>query len=480
MPPQILFSYAHPDDQALAEGRRGWVSHLEDALRFRLGQLLGEEPTIWDAPRSSNDSPGEGLSATRVLIPILSPQYVGSERCTSELREFVGACQDPAAGRIFKVVKSPVPQEQHPAMLREILGYEFFAIDPETGETRELDPYAGGGVDRRYWAQVEDLACDIFQAVERPASGTLPAARAGGETIYLAETTPDLREERELIRRELRQRGYRVLPERPLPSAADELEARVREDLARCELSIHPIGRSYGEVPEGAVESLVALQNELAIERGTEGGFSRLIWMPRGLKTADERQRQLIDRLYRDSRIEVGSDLLETSLEPLKGTIFATLAAARGRHREPGGPAGSEQELPRVFLVCDQRDAAAIEPLRSHLASRGFEVFLPRFEGDEGEVRLDLESKLCLCDAVLIWWGAGSERWLDGKLLEVRKSPGFGRTKPLPPTAIYRAEPVTPEKSTFASTAVEMLPAEPDLAACLEPFIARIEGRSDG
>ncbi|MCP4657265.1 MAG: hypothetical protein GY856_17790, partial [bacterium] len=414
MPLQILLSYAHSDDQALAEGRPGWVSHLGDALRFRLGQLLGEEPTIWDAPRSSDDSAGERLSARTLLIPILSPRYVACERCAGELREFAGTFENSAAGRIFKIVKSPISQAQQPAMLREILGYEFFATDPETGETRELGPYAGGVTDRRYWAQVEDLACDVFQTVERPGSG----ARAGGETIYLAETTSDLREGRELIRRELRQRGYRVLPERPLPAAAAELEAQVREELAGCRLSIHPVGRSYGEVPEGAVESLVALQNELAIERGAEGGFSRLIWMPQGLKTVDERQRQLIDRMYRDSRIEVGSDLLETSLEPLKGAIFAALAAARGRPHEPSRDVGSEQQLPCVFLVCDQRDAAAIEPLRSHLASRGFEVFRPSFEGDEGEVRLDLESKLRLCDAVLVWWGAGSERWLDGKLLE--------------------------------------------------------------
>lgn len=477
MPPQILLSYAHSDDQALAGGRRGWVSHLGEALRLRLRQLFGEEITIWDVPRDRDDSPGERISPKTVLIPILSPQYVISERCTSELREFTDAFED-AAGRIFKVVKSPISPAQHPALLREFLGYEFFTIDPETGEARELGPYAGGGAERRYWARVEDLACDIFQAVERPDSEAWPVN--GGGTIYLAETTPDLSEGRELIRRELRQRGYRVLPERPLPSDADELAARVREELARCRLSIHPVGRSYGEIPEGAVESLVALQNELAIERGTAGGFSRLVWIPHGFKTADERQRQLIDRLYRDSRIERGSDLLETSLEPLKEAIFATLAAPSGRPPEPSGNAGSEQEIPYVFLVCDQRDADGIKPLQSHLANHGFEVFLPSFEEDEGEVRLDLERKLRLCDAVLIWWGAGSERWLDGKLLEVRKSPGFGRTKPLPPTAIYRDAPATPAKSAFASTAVEVLPAKTDIEACLKPFIARIEGRSDG
>ena len=39
------------------------------------------------------------------------------------------------------------------------------------------------------------------------------------------------------------------------------------QSLAECRLSIHPIGRHYGVVPEGGNRSLVELQHELAAGR---------------------------------------------------------------------------------------------------------------------------------------------------------------------------------------------------------------------
>ena len=51
----------------------------------------------------------------------------------------------------------------------------------------------------------------------------------------------------------------------------------MREDLARCRMSIHPVGKSYGLVPEGASLSLLEIQNELAIERERWRVFAPLV-----------------------------------------------------------------------------------------------------------------------------------------------------------------------------------------------------------
>ena len=68
--------------------------------------------------------------------------------------------------------------------------------------------------------------------------------------MYLAETTADLREQRDALKRDLQQQGYTVLPDHPMPYVVDEAQAAIREDLARCRMSIHPIGRKYSLVPE--------------------------------------------------------------------------------------------------------------------------------------------------------------------------------------------------------------------------------------
>src|SRR5205814_2255693 len=99
------------------------------------------------------------------------------------------------------------------------------------------------------------------------------AASIDKGTVFLAETTGDLREQREAIKRDLQQHGYTVLPVDALSQVGAEVDAAVREDLARCSMSIHFIGKRYSLTPEGSTASLVEIQNELAIDRGARGGF---------------------------------------------------------------------------------------------------------------------------------------------------------------------------------------------------------------
>jgi hypothetical protein len=69
---------------------------------------------------------------------VLSPRYVKSEWCRKELQEFIRAAERSGGvfinskSRIFKVVKFPVPRDQHPAEIEGLLGYEFFREDPDT------------------------------------------------------------------------------------------------------------------------------------------------------------------------------------------------------------------------------------------------------------------------------------------------------------------------------------------------------------
>ena len=69
--------------------------------------------------------------------------------------------------------------------------------------------------------------------------------------------------------------------------------------------------------------SIVRLQQELAIERGDNGEFSRLIWMPPGLQPKDERQQKFVADLQNSFTSHNGSELLQVKLEDLK-TIIQT------------------------------------------------------------------------------------------------------------------------------------------------------------
>jgi hypothetical protein len=484
-----FISYAHLDNVELIEGHKGWVSNLHRALEVRVAQLLGKQPQIWRDPKlQGNDFFAEALvdklRRVAILVPVVSPRYVKSEWTRKELSAFCQAAEKQGGirfhdkVRVFKVLKTPVPLDTHPPELRSLLGYEFFKIDPETGRVRELDEIFGPEAQRDFWLKLDDLAhdiCYLLEIFEHP--DTAPSSQPVGQGIFLAETTGDLREQRETLRRDLQQHGYVVFPTRPLPSVASEVKVAVSEDLAKCQLAVILVGKNHSSVPEGGADSLLEIQNELAIERGKQGNFSRLLWIPPGLQVEDERQVKLIERLRMDPRLMEGADLLETFLEDLRTVIHAKLKrspsiapAVRSPAPQPNG--GSH---PRLYVIHDQRDTDAASAWVEHLFDH-FEVLQPVFEGDEAEIRDYHDENLRSCDGVLIFYGSTNECWVRRKLREVQKAPGYGRTKPAPVVGIVMAPPRSPDKERFRTHDAMVLPQFEGLSAdILQQFVASLK-----
>jgi hypothetical protein len=505
-----FISYAHLDNQELVEGRKGWVANLHRALEIRVGQLLGKPPHIWRDPKlQGNDFFAETLierlRRVAVLVAVVSPRYIRSEWTRKELEEFWKAAEGQGGvriaekARVFKVLKTPVPFGEQQLQLQGLLGYEFFRIDPETGKVRELDEVFGADAQREFWIKLDDLAheiCGLLERIEheeRGASAPPPAPALG--CVYLAETTTDLREQRDVIRRDLQHQGYTVLPAEPLPHVAQEAAAAVRASLARCRMSIHLLGKSYSLVPEGGSDSLLEIQNELAIERGTEGDFSRLLWIPDGLAVTDPRQKAVLERIRVDPRIDEHSDVLETYLEDFRTHLQARLERARTPPPAPPAatataastsPATASQpaaasDVPSVYLLYDQRDADAAAAWADALFERRVEVLHPVFDGDERDIREYHDETLRTCDGVMIFFGAAPEVWLRRRMREVQKSAGYGRTLPPPALAICLVEPRTPEKDRFRThEALVMRAWEADRGVALGPFLDRLRGVDGG
>jgi len=483
----FLISYAHIDDQALVEGEKGWVSRLHRLLEIRVGQLRGQIPRIWRDPKLQGndyfaDTILERLPRIAALVSILSPRYVQSEWCNRELKEFCRAAEREGGvrvgdkARVFKVVKTPVLHERLPEEVQPMLGYEFFIYDPQSGRPHELAPEYGPGADRAFLAKLDDLAYDIAQLLETLAGNgnEAQATQVPKETAYLAETTFELRDEREAIKRDLVRNGYEVLPDRPLPLVAGELDELVREQLRRSKVSIHLIGRNYGVVAEGGRESSIVRQQALASEIGRSGSLTSLIWIAPGLEIEDERQKAFIGHLQNDSDVHASAELLQTPLEDLKSIIHRKLAPPPAPAKTAAAP--MPQELTRIYLICDQPDIEAVRPLEDHLFGLGHEVILPAFIEDEAEARLEHEESLQSADAVLLYYGAAGELWLRRKLRELQKSAGLGREKPFLAKAIYVAAPPTPQKERFRTLEATLLhePATGFEPAALEPFMAEI------
>lgn len=482
----LFISYAHIDNRSYFPGAsRGWIDLLHERLEVRLAQLLGKPPRIWrDRKLKGYEVFDETivieLSRSAILISVVSPRYIDSESCRSELENFfrlanqTGGVQIGDKRRLFRVVKTYVPFEKHPTGLRDLLPYEFYERNEASGRVYEFDHEisAQGDKDRRYWNKFDDLAWDLhilIKDLENPNPGN---ATSTGVTIYLAETTSDLSGERDQIRRELDQSGHSVLPDKALPLEATALQSAVRDYLQRSRLSVHFIGEHYGIIPELEAErSVVRMQQELAVERDNDAQFSRLIWMPPGLQPKDERQQKFVLDLQNSFTSHNGSDLLQVKLEDLKTIIQSKLA-----QKSKSAPVVSDEaSAVRIYLICDQQDVEAVEPMRSYLLDQRYETILPLSSGSDADVFKDHKENLVLCDAVLIFQGRASEGWLRMKLRELIKLPGYGRTTPLSGKAIYIGAPVSQPKERFKTLEGPVIKNYGEFdPASLEPFIARI------
>jgi len=453
-------------------------------------QLMGEEVRIWrDRKLQGNDVFEETLTGrianVALLVSVLSPRYLKSEWCIREIDEFCkraalsGGLQVGDRLRVFKVLKTHVPLEEHPPVTRGLLGYEFYEYDSDRGRAREFRPEVVPAPDIRYWEKLDDLAYDIkllIESLKSSAASPGPGERAApdGKTVYLAETTSDLRDERERVKRELQQHGHTILPDRALPLEGDALIDTVREFLGRSDLSVHLMGARYGVIPEGESRSVVHLQSDLAAERG---GLRQIIWIPPGLQSPeDQAQQRLLDSFRLESNARGPVDVLQTRLEELKTFIQDNLNA----RSKPDPAAPGEGRGRSVYLICDRQDIEATQPVADHLFALGMNVILPLMTdpaaaSDEALALQDHKDNLLECDAVLIYYGRASEIWLRMKQREMQKLVGYGRTKPLLAKALYVSGPRTDAKERLRDHETLMLKNYDAFSPeSLRPFVDRL------
>ncbi|MFO0505283.1 MAG: DUF4062 domain-containing protein, partial [Chryseotalea sp.] len=257
----VLILFADADNETESKKNNGWVSDFKKFLELMLTQVLGDKPKILlKAEFDTITAPD--LSNVNVIIPVLSKSFIQSGRCLDHLESFHKITQqgDKKLSRIFKVFKSPLAVQQQPAKIRELIGYEMYLIDSESGETKEYTDYFSEDAEKQYWMKMVDLAYDVYDSlINLKAVQKNPEVRNlfKRKSIYLAETGHDLSVQRNIIKRELIRHGYLVLPFQTLPGNATELEKVVRKDLEDCTFSIHLIGSSYGEIPDGTEKSVV-------------------------------------------------------------------------------------------------------------------------------------------------------------------------------------------------------------------------------
>lgn len=487
----IFINCALIDDQPLSTDQRGWVSQLQRHLEVRLEQLWGEPLKISRYPMPAGDPPVSEeffneLARVKTMVSVVSPPFIKAEGCRRKVAAFhqhaanQGGLWYGDKARLLKVVKTPVEMRDMPSPLSEIFArladFNFFELDTATGRVREFDESFGPVAKQRFFERIYDLAQELCLVLKAGRSGqqTSDAAHFTGRTIFLAETTADLRTDRDSLRRELVEMGHRVLPEGVLPLDRDELEASVRKYLDQCQIAVHLVGSRYGLIPEGSQESMAELQNRWAGAHARTRELRRLIWIPPSQSPREDRQERFIRSLRVDPEFQVGAEVIEGPLSSLK-----QLALERLKPTEPlrlAAPSDAADQPPHVYLLYDRVDEAVAAELQDWLFEQGMEVSIPDHGAEEEEAGRFHRETLCACDAVVVYFGEVRRSWVETKLRDLLKAPGFGRSTPFSVKAVYATPGGDFQKQRFKTHLADVIAAQTRVDnAALRPIVERIK-----
>jgi serine/threonine protein kinase len=488
----VVIAYANLDDQPLLSGRPGWISQLHQNLQVRVAQLSGQQVAVVKHSDRSASAETEAevlkqIPNAKTVVSVLSPPFARSNGCHRIVESFWRSARESGQfevdkrSRLLNVIKTPVEADELAPELRVVYSglapYEFFERDPQTGRLREFDEAFGSTALQRFHERVYDVAYDISQVLKYlgdPAH-TSGKRTANPKTIFLAATTSDLEPQRDQLRRELLELGHTVIPKQALPLVASELVAVVQGCLEKADIAIHFVGEYFGLVPEATDLSMVALQNQVAARFCDNSSLKRLIWIPKGLQPRDERQTSFIRQLQGDPRTVTGAELIADTLENLKVLLRSRWEREQAERDRPAAKPATGAAS-RVYLISDQQDEAALEPLEDFFYEQGIEVSLPAFEAEESEVQQIHIQNLRDCDAALIYYGAAGMHWVDFKIRDLQKAAGYRSARPIRVSAVYIAPPFNHRKERFKSVSTPVIrqPQDGFAPGLLTDFVAAV------
>jgi hypothetical protein len=255
----------------------------------------------------------------------------------------------------------------------------------------------------------------------------------------------------------------------------DELLPQVADYLSESSLSIHPVGKSYGIVPEGESESLVAIQNRIAAEKTQTADLDRVVWIPRDLEITDQRQQDFLQGLKTAPDLYAGAEIIQGQLSGLKEYVVDRLKPKAPKANKDSSDNAGEQPL-RVYLICDERDEESVEVVEDFLFDQGMEISLPAFGAEEEEAAETHRENLVDADAVLIYYGNARHSWVDIKVRNLMKARGYGRTSDISLQAVYVAPPIDRRKERFRSHTAQVIQGtEPFDGSVLDEFLNAIK-----
>jgi len=385
----VFISYAHADNGVPlgASSPVGWVTAL--ATNLNEGPNVCRKRIFIDHQLKPGDQFSDDLltvvAQSRLLVILLSQNYIDSSWCGLEIEHFVrthtGDQDKPADVFVVEIFpfESLVAVPPIIQRLRKHLIHAKFWVQPRTAASPVLSGFpspqdTGDEVATHYWSVLNELRMAVDARLRAlRASAVTASARADDDkdatrgekpgaqplaTVLLADTTEDLEPQRVAVRLALEPEGIVVLPVGDYVGLTpSEFDAAIAADLAHSDLFIQLLSPTAGRKGRGFAAPLPQIQ----FQRAQAAHLPMMQWCER-LPAAD----QIADPAH--AQLFATEFLRATNLASFKSEVIARLRADKARRERaaasaPESPGTARAQRKLVFLD----DLASVGDLGSRL-----------------------------------------------------------------------------------------------------------------
>ena len=404
----------------------GWIEKLGTNLNLVLKKYTGDSlMTITAEYKEAAD-----LLNKQVFLFIVMHESYSSSAKYMKFLEKISADDDLKVGYLVRIDSSVRIAGKVPEPVVNATSIDLFESSKEQVEGTWLDDES-----QVYWSRLLDLAAEVKAISESTVDKT---EKSSGKNVYLAQAAADMGRNRDIIKRELLEYGFKVFPDTDLRIYKSNLKSEVQKLTDRSRLVIHLLGNAYGESMKESGNSLAEVQVQYiteyleAIENDpvhAEKEINRLVWIDPEFNPVDSQQEELINQLKRNIENLNRTEIIQTPLE-----LFKTLVVKRLRQDVSGVsmPVTDDSSEGGIIYVIhspdDQQEAAE---LAKGLSKGGLRTGMLDYGRKQKHLLNDHKSYLRACDGAIIYYGNPNRPWLRSKVMDLLKAPGLGRAQSL-------------------------------------------------
>ena len=429
---KIFLIYHDDDNAAIVHEKMGWVSTFQHFLKVIVDQIAG-----WKL----NFERVENLNAIKklpdkYLFIIISSKSLIEDKASLQLLEKIKKKIDEgrvSEDKLLKIQKQYFPKDKEPEFLHHFKDYAFYKANGLSGNRSEYKDFFSNSEEKTFWVKLTDLAYDVLAFSEKRSSGHLDIS---DYSVFLAETNTVSEKFRNNLKRDLQSIGLNIWPKSSFSDNAGDFIVKLDENIKSSDFSVHIIGNGFGNYINGANHNKEEIQAKITenfvnvYKKENHGAqYKRFFWFDKVGLLSNEK----INNFYKELSLKVedmvGTELVVSSWEEFKSLIFQYISFELPNQRAKASTQESRHRI--VYFLYAREDEKKASQYIAALRKKNYKVITSNFDVDIMAVRHIHMESLKRFDYAIIFAEKSGIQWVNMKILDVFKAPGFGREKPV-------------------------------------------------